>query len=102
MMTSEIAATGSVRDQLSVLYVSQLPFSAAKHCCLHFMRSRTDDHSAQLLQGPSPGSIHHLVTASVEENQPKIDAVDMGTKVFSFLGNPREKTYELHGARNTV
>lgn len=80
---------GLVRDQLSVLHVSQLPCSAAKHSCLHFM-SRTDDHSAQLLQWPSPGSIHHLMTASVEENQPKTDAVDMGTKVFSSLGNPWE------------
>lgn len=89
-MTSEIAAIGSVRDQLLAFHVSQLPFSAAKHCCLHFMRSKTDDHSAQLLQWPSPGSIHHLITTSVEENQPKTDGVDMDTKVFSPFGNPQE------------
>lgn len=76
-----------VRDQLSVFHVSQFPFSAAEHCCLHSMRSWTHDNSAHLLQWPSPGSIHHLTTANAEQNQPKTDAVGVATKVFSSLGN---------------
>lgn len=34
--------------------------------------------------------VHHLMTASVEGNQPKTDVLDMGTKVFSSLGNQWE------------
>lgn len=87
MMTSEIAATGFVRDQLSVIHVSQCPFSAAEQCGLHFMGSRrTDDHTAKLLQRPFPCSIHHLRTTSVKDlSYPKTAAVDMGPKVLGSL-----------------